>query len=86
MMAIRTRAVPRSPCITTSAVTSPVTGTIGSRACFQSPSIRSLRAYRSAHHKMIASFASSEGCRVSGPRASQLRLPLTAKPSDVPVR
>ncbi len=29
---------------------------------------------------MMESLATSEGCTVSGPRASQLRLPLTAKP------
>ncbi len=37
MIAISTSAVPRSPCSTTSAVTRPVTGTIGIRVCFQSP-------------------------------------------------
>ena len=29
---------------------------------------------------MIESLAISEGCTVSGPKASQLRLPLTSKP------
>ena len=34
----------------------------------------------------MESFAISEGCTVSGPRASQLRLPLTANPRLVWVR
>ncbi len=32
---------------------------------------------------MIESLAISDGCTVSGPSASQLRLPLTAKPRPV---
>src|SRR4051794_18768591 len=75
-----TSAVPRSPWRTTSAVTAPVTGTIGIKACFQSPSTFSLRAYRFAHHRMIASLAISEGCIVNGPIARQLRLPLVVMP------
>ncbi len=44
MIAISTRAVPRSPWKTTSPVIRPVIGTIGNSVWTQSPSTRSLRA------------------------------------------
>ncbi len=55
---------------------------MGMRIDRAEPSLRWRRAYRSAIHSTTASFANSDGCSCSGPGSgSQLRLPLTSRPT-----
>ncbi len=73
-------AVPRSGCFRISAAGMPIRmpGTISSRRPTGAFALR--RARMRAKSRIIASFASSEGCRFSGPKSSQRCEPFTIRP------
>ena len=76
--------VPRSSPAMTSSASTPVPGSSGTSMCRQSVSMPSfsLRASRSAPHTASASFASSDGWKVSGPPRSIHRVaPFTDLPT-----
>ena len=68
-------AVPRSLPISTSPIAARAMGAIGSATCFQSPSRCCFVESTQAIQTTRAILTNSDGCTLTGPISSQLRLP-----------